>query len=176
MQQKQATARPRALYTVDYHHTRFCSVIALADVHGDVSVTNDADAIVAAFASRRGIRGWQIVYRDSMGNWDELVHDGRTFKGFRALNAKTLEAALATLDARIVPAHPTDGEIRAARCVLATHGLVDEIARLAEPMSDRPPEQVRNQMRAVIEAVAACPLVDKSTSRRATSSSAVARA
>jgi len=26
--------------------------------------------------------GFRIIYRDSMGNWDELCHDGALFTGF----------------------------------------------------------------------------------------------
>ena len=43
---------------------------------GQISVTNDADAVVPEVAANYGDR--RIIYRDSEGNWDELVHqDGR---------------------------------------------------------------------------------------------------
>ena len=47
---------------------------------GHMSVTNDAEEVVAAtikaYANRR------IIYRDTCGNWDELVHARGSFVGF----------------------------------------------------------------------------------------------
>ncbi len=45
-----------------------------------ISVTNDAEAVVDALAAEYGDR--RIIYRDSMGAWDELRHSGRSFTGF----------------------------------------------------------------------------------------------
>lgn len=44
---------------------------------GAMSVTNDADAVVAALVAARG--NVRIIYRDSMGHWDELCHDHGRF-------------------------------------------------------------------------------------------------
>ncbi len=44
------------------------------------SVTNDAEAVVAELAAQYGER--RIIYKDSMGEWDELKHNGATFTGF----------------------------------------------------------------------------------------------
>ncbi len=57
-------------------------IVFIADLDtGGISVTNDAESVVqrvlAQFPARR------IVYRDSMGGWDELAHDGRAFVCFR---------------------------------------------------------------------------------------------
>jgi hypothetical protein len=48
---------------------------------GCVSVTNDAEEVV-----RKVLQEFsgQIVYRDTDGRWDELVHDGVKFTGFGA--------------------------------------------------------------------------------------------
>lgn len=47
---------------------------------GSISVTNDAHGVVRRvwhdYPNRR------IIYQDSMGNWDELVHEGGMFTGF----------------------------------------------------------------------------------------------
>lgn len=56
-------------------------MIWIADVgRNSLTVTNDADGVVqrvlAEFPGRR------IVYRDTMGNWDELVHRGGRFVDF----------------------------------------------------------------------------------------------
>lgn len=49
-------------------------------IHKRVSVTNDAEAVVAHVD--RHFPGRRIFYRDTMGNWDELVHDRAKFIGF----------------------------------------------------------------------------------------------
>lgn len=55
--------------------------VFIVDNDGELSVTNDAEAVVkylnGKFSDRR------IFYRDTMGNWDELKHDNRKkFIGF----------------------------------------------------------------------------------------------
>jgi hypothetical protein len=44
---------------------------------GGPSLTNDAEQVTRKLLKERGNK--RIVYRDSMGNWDELVHDGNEF-------------------------------------------------------------------------------------------------
>lgn len=57
--------------------------IWIADDNGPLSITNDAEQVV-----RDLLPHWQepktvrIFYRDSDGNWDELLHDGERFTGF----------------------------------------------------------------------------------------------
>lgn len=46
-----------------------------------MSVTNDAGNVVYAIVNMYGDK--RIVYKDSEGNWDELLHDGDQFTGFR---------------------------------------------------------------------------------------------
>ena len=47
---------------------------------GSMSVTNDAANVVQECLSRYGER--RIVYRDSQGEWGELLHTGIQFRGF----------------------------------------------------------------------------------------------
>lgn len=47
---------------------------------GSVSVTNDAENVVRAVVDRFGNK--RILYTDTMGNVDELVHDNGVFTGF----------------------------------------------------------------------------------------------
>ena len=44
------------------------------------SVTNDAEGIVARLVGLHGNK--PIFYRDTMGQWDELVHNNGVFTGF----------------------------------------------------------------------------------------------
>lgn len=56
-------------------------IIYLRDLDlGTMSVTNDAERVVAALNATHP--GKRFIYRDSNGRWDELLHDGPTFKGF----------------------------------------------------------------------------------------------
>lgn len=58
------------------------------------SVTNDAHAVVAKLVAEYGDR--RIIYKDSIGNWDELKHEGNRFIGFApARNMSPEEVALA---------------------------------------------------------------------------------
>jgi len=50
------------------------------DVNG-VSVTNDARNVVAEIAVEHP--GRQIIYRDTLGRWDEIVHLDGEFEAFR---------------------------------------------------------------------------------------------
>lgn len=45
------------------------------------SITNDADWVAGELALHYG--GRRIFYRDSMGNWDEIVHDCGAFVCFK---------------------------------------------------------------------------------------------
>jgi hypothetical protein len=48
-----------------------------------MTVTNDAEGVVKYLAEIYGITGRRIFYKDSLGNVDELLHDGDEFAGFR---------------------------------------------------------------------------------------------
>jgi hypothetical protein len=47
---------------------------------GRMSVTNDAEAVVREV--NFSFPGKRIVYQDSDGFWDELLHENGVFKGF----------------------------------------------------------------------------------------------
>lgn len=48
---------------------------------GNMSITNDAEAVVENLLHVYGITR-RIIYKDSEGRWDELVHDGDKFVDF----------------------------------------------------------------------------------------------
>ncbi len=57
------------------------SVVFISDDDaGGMSVTNDAEAVVGEVA--RNYLNRRIVYRDSTGQWDELLHRNGEFRGF----------------------------------------------------------------------------------------------
>ncbi|MCC7144269.1 MAG: hypothetical protein IT349_19410 [Candidatus Eisenbacteria bacterium] len=69
-------------------------VVVLEDLDGKCSVTNDAERVVRHLANV-GLKDRHLIYRDTDGVWDELLHDGSgTFKGFRLIGAELLNDAL----------------------------------------------------------------------------------
>lgn len=74
------------LHLAGRHHAAFAiarvsaQVVWIVDEDGDMSVTNDAEQVVRTLVQRYGER--RIVYRDSDGAWDELLHRGERFTGY----------------------------------------------------------------------------------------------
>jgi len=57
------------------------TIIFLSDSDGPVSMTNDAEAVVAMCHNHHP--GLRIVYRDTDGCWDEMIHNNGRFLSFR---------------------------------------------------------------------------------------------
>jgi hypothetical protein len=64
-------------------------IVFIVDLNdGNMSVTNDAEAVVDEVVRNyrrhtpQSISGPRIIYRDSDGQWDELVHVNGVFKTF----------------------------------------------------------------------------------------------
>ena len=55
--------------------------VLIEDLNGPMSVTNDAEAVVADLHNK-GYWYSRIIYKDSMGQWDELLHNELGFTGF----------------------------------------------------------------------------------------------
>ena len=54
-------------------------VVYIEDANdGGMSITNDAEAVVREY----GKHGHRVVSKDTMGQWDELVHEDGVFKDF----------------------------------------------------------------------------------------------
>ncbi len=49
---------------------------------GNLSVTNDAEWVIESLVRRYGVLNKKVVYKDTTGNWDELIHDGNVFLDF----------------------------------------------------------------------------------------------
>jgi hypothetical protein len=60
--------------------------VHIVDEDGEVSVTNDAERVVAALFRQFGDR--RFYYRDAQGDWDELLHAGGVFKGLAPAHSK----------------------------------------------------------------------------------------
>jgi hypothetical protein len=76
-----------------------------------VSVTNDAERVVRFLAAQPdGLRdGDHLIYRDTQGQWDALLHQGGKFVNFNVLGKKTVEdAILAVRSASVLPVQEDD--------------------------------------------------------------------
>lgn len=70
----------RSTFDVVYHNE---NAIFIVDLDEGMSVTNDAENVVIKLLTTFGNK--RIVYRDTMGTWDELCHDGRKFTHYMSL-------------------------------------------------------------------------------------------
>lgn len=64
-------------------------VLIIRDLdRGGRSVTNDGDGVIMDLAKRGLLKdGMRVIYRDSSGEWDEMLHRGGLFSTFRAIPA-----------------------------------------------------------------------------------------
>ena len=75
----QPPAADRARFSIEVTD----NLVVLEDLDQGRTVTNDADPVIADLAQEGLLRGRRVIYRDTMGRWDELLHDGTRFAGFR---------------------------------------------------------------------------------------------
>lgn len=75
---------PRSLWVIVYGDREF---FVISDVGGlgRRSVTNDAERVVDQLAPI--LNGRRLLYFDSTGRLDELLHDGHNFHGFAPVDA-----------------------------------------------------------------------------------------
>jgi hypothetical protein len=85
----------RAAYSAELDVKR--SVIIVRDRSNElntISVTNAAESVIADLAAGMGIEGRRVVYLDTLGIWDELLHDGSRFTGYAPIRDAELKAHL----------------------------------------------------------------------------------
>jgi hypothetical protein len=56
-------------------------IIDRSDDFGSMSVTNDSVAVCARLHAL--YPGYRFFYRDTMGNWDELIHVNGVWRGWK---------------------------------------------------------------------------------------------
>lgn len=75
-------------------------IVAVIDRDEGMSVTNDVENVVRALAHYGHLgSGDRLIYRDTMGRWDEILHRGAEFIGFRPIGATTMNEAIDALEA-----------------------------------------------------------------------------
>jgi hypothetical protein len=73
------------------------TVLAIIDLdRGGKSVTNDIENVVQSLTSAGFLfPGKSLIYRDSMGNWDQVLHNGfGTFLSFASIEPEDLQGLL----------------------------------------------------------------------------------
>jgi hypothetical protein len=76
----------RAAVSWSLHALTDDTVFIVDDDNGGMSVTNAAELVVRQCFATFGLR--KIVYRDSMGRWDQLCHVRGEFRSFAPFNDK----------------------------------------------------------------------------------------
>ena len=79
-------------FVIGFHH----DFLGIADAsQGGRSVTNDAELVVRELLESRQLRPTQrLLYRDTLSRWDELLHDGCRFTGFRHIGGDSFGDAM----------------------------------------------------------------------------------
>jgi hypothetical protein len=81
----------KANFTVD----TIPGFVLLEDLGTGMSITNDAEQVVRWLAETGVLDdGRRVLYRDSLGKWDELMHKDGRFAGFAPLGAKGQKEAV----------------------------------------------------------------------------------
>lgn len=70
-------------FTIQLADDTFVAITDDCDMKCGRSVTNAAENVVTWLLSM--YPGRRFIYRDTMGQWDELAHDGKSFTGFKSL-------------------------------------------------------------------------------------------
>jgi hypothetical protein len=79
-------------FVIGLHH----DFVGIADANqGGKSVTNDAERVVAELLQTRQLfPNQRLLYRDTASSWDELLHDGSRFTGFRHIGGDSFGDAI----------------------------------------------------------------------------------
>lgn len=90
--------RGRSLYRIQAEALRPDGhFLWIEDLNGYLSVTNDAERVARELADSFGVMV-KVLYKDSMGNTDELVHAAGTFVGFTPARHMALDKPGGRLD------------------------------------------------------------------------------
>lgn len=84
-----------------YGYTVLDAFVLVVDQDQGMSVTNDAERVIADLARAQVLAGRRVLYRDTDKRWDELLIavDG-TFAGFAPLGAASPQEAIARAEGR----------------------------------------------------------------------------
>ena len=75
----------RSKFAIEKATDKYLYIIDTGVLHK--SVTNDAGAVLSYLSENHELGNRRLIYRDSHGRIDEIVHDSGTFKGFASGHA-----------------------------------------------------------------------------------------
>ena len=87
-----------ASYTIVFENDKF---IFIVDNDQGLSVTNDAENVCRKLLALTGRSNKRIIYRDTDGRWDELVHSGFEFSHFFSITDKEVLDLVKQVELRI---------------------------------------------------------------------------
>lgn len=67
--------------------------VCISDQNGKKSLTNCAEEVVQYLKKKNLLGERRLLYKDSTGIWDELVHDQTKFLNFKSINRDSLHRA-----------------------------------------------------------------------------------
>ena len=76
------------------------NVLCIEDAMGDISITFDAYHIVEKLISKGIDPSINVVYKDTIGVWDQILVKNGRFAGFAYLGASNREAAIKKVERR----------------------------------------------------------------------------
>lgn len=88
------------VFRIEFSNALFLCISDQCEVRGHEaykSLTNSAQAVVKYLDERHSLGKRRILYKDTIGNWDEIEHNQGEFTGFKSLGAKTLPWAFKQL-------------------------------------------------------------------------------
>lgn len=81
-----------------YSYTVEQGVVCIVDANdGGLSVTNDAENVIADMVAGGLLTTQPVIYCDSEGRWDVLLVEGGRFAGFAPIGATSREHAIAVV-------------------------------------------------------------------------------
>jgi len=102
----------------DYSYTVEHGVICVIDNDNGKSVTNDAEGVIADLAAAGvDLAHTPVIYRDTLGVWDQLLVANGQFAAFKSINERDKDDAIATI-------------LHVPRQLLAENAWTDEVRRL----------------------------------------------
>jgi hypothetical protein len=83
----------RAKYRVEFRVPGIA--LAIVDELATVSVTNDVQAVIADLYEKKLLmNGVRLIYRDSLGRWDEIAHHDGEWRRWRGIGTMKMYPAL----------------------------------------------------------------------------------
>lgn len=108
--------------SANYTYIVVDGVVCLTDLGGAPSVTNDAEAVIGELGVVGVDLTQPVIYRDTEGQWDELVVTNSQFSGFRFLNTTDQSVAVDRATLRAIAARTEHPNVAGVFDAIEYHG------------------------------------------------------